>query len=420
MESNKSIRTSQEMQADLEKNIHDAISILPKMQYGLDVNVRFRNPKDFEYTPECVLFDLVDIDLVHGWILDPQTTNALEEELYQFISELSYNQLMEKLIAMSAVLEVQPKPQENKTLSITQISVTEEVSNENESVSVTTQITEVTSNNDNNQPTKQTSKSPVTPKKHWSDNLDPKVVQTTMNTFMESNKNMTAEETEKIIKEGQLAEKWLQDTPSQLTFHGITELHKTLKDNQLCVFFRNNHFATLFKYKGNLYVLITDSGFKNEPVVWEKLDMVDNDTIFYKDDFTEFKGSFLHPLLENAVNAVSDTISNLLPIIETGNGTVPTDTEKKLMASTELNVDYQPDDTEIQQQLLIEQRILLQRKEEEEQRDRELALQLHEQELRDSQKRRKDSSAKKPSKEKEKLKTSSENKKEKDKDCVVM
>lgn len=27
---------------------------------------------DFEFTPECAIFDLLDIPLYHGWIVDPQ------------------------------------------------------------------------------------------------------------------------------------------------------------------------------------------------------------------------------------------------------------------------------------------------------------------------------------------------------------
>lgn len=34
----------------------------------------FRND-DFEFTPECAIFDLLDIPLYHGWIVDPQVSN---------------------------------------------------------------------------------------------------------------------------------------------------------------------------------------------------------------------------------------------------------------------------------------------------------------------------------------------------------
>ena len=43
---------------------------------GLDVNVRFRNIDDFEFTQECAIFDLLDIQLVHGWLVSPEVNNS--------------------------------------------------------------------------------------------------------------------------------------------------------------------------------------------------------------------------------------------------------------------------------------------------------------------------------------------------------
>ena len=58
-----------------------------------------------------------------------------------------------------------------------------------------------------------------------------------------------------------------------------------LKDGQLAVFFRNNHFSTLCKEKSILYLLVTDQGFLNQPVVWETLDNIQGDTVFVDQDF---------------------------------------------------------------------------------------------------------------------------------------
>lgn len=48
------------------------MTVLPKLATGLDVNVRFTGVSDFEYTPECSIFDLLGIPLYHGWLVDPQ------------------------------------------------------------------------------------------------------------------------------------------------------------------------------------------------------------------------------------------------------------------------------------------------------------------------------------------------------------
>ena len=47
----------------------------------------------FEYTPECVVFDLLDIPLVHGWLVDPNLKSTAEA-----VGAFSYNQLVERII----------------------------------------------------------------------------------------------------------------------------------------------------------------------------------------------------------------------------------------------------------------------------------------------------------------------------------
>lgn len=49
---------------------------------------------DFEFTPECIVFDLLSIGLYHGWLIDPQNAETVSA-----VGGLSYNQLVEKIIA---------------------------------------------------------------------------------------------------------------------------------------------------------------------------------------------------------------------------------------------------------------------------------------------------------------------------------
>ena len=59
-----------------------------------------------------------------------------------------------------------------------------------------------------------------------------------------------------------------------------------MKDGQLAVFLRNNHFSTLCKENSVLYLLVTDQGFLHQPqVVWETLDNIQGDTVFVDQDF---------------------------------------------------------------------------------------------------------------------------------------
>ena len=78
---------------DYEQNMNDAIALLPKLHTGLDVNVKFCGVAAFEYTDTCVIFDLLNISLYHGWLTDPQET-----EVTAAVGGNSYNQLVDKII----------------------------------------------------------------------------------------------------------------------------------------------------------------------------------------------------------------------------------------------------------------------------------------------------------------------------------
>ncbi|NWI40801.1 MINY1 hydrolase, partial [Picathartes gymnocephalus] len=183
--------TSEGLQLNFQQNISDTMTVLPKLSTGLDVNVRFTGVSDFEYTPECIVFDLLNIPLYHGWLVDPQSP-----EQVQAVGKLSYNQLVEKIITC-----------------------------------------------------KQASDS-------------------------------------SLVSEGLVAEQFLESTASQLTFHGLCELTARAREGELGVFFRNNHFSTIIKHQGHLYLLVTDQGFlQEEGVVWESLHSVDGDSCFCDTDF---------------------------------------------------------------------------------------------------------------------------------------
>ncbi|XP_027767163.1 ubiquitin carboxyl-terminal hydrolase MINDY-1 [Empidonax traillii] len=183
--------TSEGLQLNFQQNISDTMTVLPKLSTGLDVNVRFTGVSDFEYTPECIVFDLLNIPLYHGWLVDPQSP-----EMVQAVGKLSYNQLVEKIITCKQATD------------------------------------------------------------------------------------------SSLVSEGLVAEQFLEATASQLSYHGLCELTAAAPEGQLGVFFRNNHFSTITKHKGHLYLLVTDQGFlREEGVVWESLHTVDGDSCFCDTDF---------------------------------------------------------------------------------------------------------------------------------------
>ena len=44
-----------------------------------------------------------------------------------------------------------------------------------------------------------------------------------------------------------VSQEFLENTASQLTYHGLCELNQRVIEGEFCVFFRNNHFNTLLK-----------------------------------------------------------------------------------------------------------------------------------------------------------------------------
>jgi hypothetical protein len=66
-----------------------------------------------------------------------------------------------------------------------------------------------------------------------------------------------------------LIQRFLESSPSQLTFEGLFKIHAALAEGELAVLFRNNHFSTVVKRRDNLYALVTDVGFLHkDSVIW--------------------------------------------------------------------------------------------------------------------------------------------------------
>ncbi|KAK4470331.1 hypothetical protein MN116_005895 [Schistosoma mekongi] len=181
-------------QINYESNFRDALCLFPYLQTGLDINIRFTGVADFEYTSTLSLFDLFNIHIYHGWLVDPD-----EHDLVAAVGNKTYNQLTEELLRLGS-----------------------------------------------------------------SDNCED-------------------------LYRSTLVEWFLNQSGSQLTFQGLSQLVTTLHDEELAVFFRNNHFSTILKHKDCIFVLVTDIGLLNEPnIVWELLNDLDGDTQFVDCSFQLF------------------------------------------------------------------------------------------------------------------------------------
>ena len=51
-----------------------ALNFLPQLVHGMDVDVNFKSPRKFTPSDAMAVFEAFQIELVHGWVLDPDIT----------------------------------------------------------------------------------------------------------------------------------------------------------------------------------------------------------------------------------------------------------------------------------------------------------------------------------------------------------
>eukprot|EP01067_Filipodium_phascolosomae_P000712 Filipodium_phascolosomae@DN1524_c0_g1_i3.p1 len=101
---------------------------------------------------------------------------------------------------------------------------------------------------------------------------------------------------------------FLEGSGGQLTVYGLLAITETLRERELAVLFRNNHFSVIFRNDNQLYSLVTDQGFLKTPsVVWELLDSVDGNTEYLTETFQHYSSSA--PLTTPAATS-SSTVSD--------------------------------------------------------------------------------------------------------------
>ncbi|KAF5734456.1 hypothetical protein HS088_TW16G00905 [Tripterygium wilfordii] len=153
-------------------------------------------------------------------------------------------------------------------------------------------------------------------------------------------------------QQGELIRNFLRNNASQLTFYGLFCLQDGLKERELCVFFRNNHFSTMFKYEGELYLLATDQGYINQPdLVWEKLNEVNGDTLFMMSNFKEFKVDNRGNDTWDERNAMASTADYLASVDSAAHAGLDINSDLQLaIALQQQEFEQQPQQQNLQQQ----------------------------------------------------------------------
>ncbi len=290
-----------------EFHLNEVLGLLPSLQHGMDVNIKFTaGPSGVEYTNNLAAFDLLGVELVHGWLLDPQDVETLS-----VIGNKSYNELIELVIfgndAKDAVMKLNEQIEEREKLLLG--SDLEGV--EGSRIDEKTRKRDFTAGDDaspkaENADAVLTDQSPNEKKpddaaKLFSGSFSttPQNLQQLMSLGDDEKDNLRKEIEaikEKIsnlsakISQSEVVNSFLSTSSHQLTYHGLHELHNYVKQDTISVFFRNNHFCTITNHDGILYLLVTDLGYSNVPeVVWEKLDAIDGDTELFNEFFEKPK-----------------------------------------------------------------------------------------------------------------------------------
>lgn len=102
------------------------------------------------------------------------------------------------------------------------------------------------------------------------------------------------------------------ENKSSLTPYGLSCLQRDVREGELCVLFHNEHFSTMFKYKGQLYLLATDEAFLDMPNhVWEKLEKVKGGNVYVSSDFKECKMDYVSSMNDATLTvSTNDDISS--------------------------------------------------------------------------------------------------------------
>ncbi|KAK4534855.1 hypothetical protein CDCA_CDCA03G0880 [Cyanidium caldarium] len=230
------LQSDQEHALDVHKNLADVMALYPQLQHGMAVNVGFGDCNVYELTHETIAFDAFRVRLFHGWLVDPQ-----EGDMWAALHRLKYNAALDLLVASASTPA-------NATSCPATAAATGAAADEKSRESTPEADAPEPSNSDDFSG-------------FGTGMGDPAARATYVRAFLDA-------------------------SPWQFTYRGLVRIHELLNEGEYAVLFRSNHFATITKHAGAVYVLVTDAGYIDEPyIVWEQLVEIGGDSVFVDGDF---------------------------------------------------------------------------------------------------------------------------------------
>ncbi|KAL6504778.1 hypothetical protein OROHE_023536 [Orobanche hederae] len=300
-------------------DIIDAMNMLSKLTTGIVFNLRFKGITDFEATREFAPFSVLGIPIYHGWLVDPE-----DSETYNAVGSKSYDSIMLDIATSEAgtvVSEDKKRPGKDSVDIFAATTATIGVPSKKRRPrrrkrrSCDDSTGSVSKHNKDRkgdlEENSNLQRALELSKVNFSDSPEDESLDSN-----DAKKDL--EEEDKVPRATELsygitAQKLIKDfvmvkDANQLTAYGLSCLRNQLKEHELCVLFRNNHFNTMLKFGGQIYLLLTNEAYIDKPdLVWEMLNRCGRE---YNIREWEFRGSYerltLTEILQEHVASFND------------------------------------------------------------------------------------------------------------------
>ncbi|KAL6531565.1 hypothetical protein OROMI_027928 [Orobanche minor] len=234
---------------------------------------------DFEFTPERAIFDLLKIPWCHGWIVDQQ-----DHDTAIAIGSKSYDALLEELVSLGPQnTEIIPKSNAEEkdcadfvaatttALGVPSPSLSKTRCFDDSPRSISDQVSRKGDLEEEEEEEEELSRALEISKVDFKSSISGGV-----SFGMDENmcdKQAVYEGKEEITPEqGEMVNSFLRNNASQLTSYGFPVFKMVFKSFNDVFFSETIISAPCLSFEGELYLLVTDQGYINQPdLVWEKL-----------------------------------------------------------------------------------------------------------------------------------------------------